>query len=257
MSFEYPPGSVKREAAETFGAEVDLAIRRRGVSVAFIAERIDVSRAVVREWRQGRFVPRPDTARRLGELLEWPALTELVLEARRGNCQTCGAEFINETSGPRRYCDNKNCRPVRLKSRRGVPVALRADAAERTVNSLVDGMLVYFQSVAKMCGTCEPEGVCRMASCPLRSVSPLPLRATHGGPQVVTPTLSLKIEAARVLHVEAAQRAAAVQWGKPGTREEQSRRVGEVLRRMSPEQKVEWRRKIKIAKTGARRRRVA
>jgi hypothetical protein len=118
-------------------------------------------------WRTGRMLPRHGTAVRLAEALSWPRLRILAEEARRKTCVVDGREFIDDSgSDNRRYCST-SCHEVADKGRKGRPTREVAAGAERRAARLV-------AAIEAMCRSCEPEGMCRTADCPLRPVSPLP-----------------------------------------------------------------------------------
>jgi transcriptional regulator with XRE-family HTH domain len=203
-------GSSRLVHARRFGAELDRAMKSRGVGARPVVAATGVTRTSIRGWRRGDNIPRTETAQRLADALAWPKLVAIAREARTAACERCGRSFVNEGGGPKRYC-NEGCRLVDEQLRRpsaGVALhaAVRAAAEARLANAperetlpaILDALGAYERSdarhrlrvdqqgrvledhrtaVAAMCAACEPEGRCRDGDCPLRSVSPLPLEA--------------------------------------------------------------------------------
>jgi hypothetical protein len=66
-----------------------------------------------------------------------------------------------------------------LKSKRAA-VATQANATLLMVRAEFDRLEGYVSAVENMCRECEPSGECQVPTCPLRSVSPLPLARSAG-----------------------------------------------------------------------------
>lgn len=160
--------SARYLAARRFGAELDRAMRTRGIGRRRLAATMGMrSASIIAHWRSGAGVPRLEKAVQLADALSWDKLVEIVQSARESACDTCGTPFLNEGCGPKRYCSAR-CRDVKAKIRSGTSTRQRADLAERRLHE-------YIAAVTEMCRSCEPEGLCRMRDCALRAVSPLPV----------------------------------------------------------------------------------
>lgn len=214
-------------------------------------------------YKRGRILPRLSTALEIAEALDWPRIGEIVRWARSSACHTCGRLFVMEGgSMNKRYC-NDRCRDAALKLRKHTGQAESADedperrlvARIKTELDRVHGRTAavsrtelkdaiaefgrtsphsrtrravaerdrHMLAVEAFCNGCEPEGVCRDAGCPLRPVSPLPLRAAR---PVAMPTKALG------------------RWGHPGAREVHA----EDVRRRHAED-PEWRERTRRATT--------
>jgi transcriptional regulator with XRE-family HTH domain len=166
MTYAIPASSPKAARAEVFGAELTRAMKARGIGTRTVADRAGSGRTAVMYWRTGRMLPRYETALRLADALSWPKLATLAADARRKTCVVDGREFVDDSgSDNRRYC-SEDCHIVADKARAGRPTRAVAVKAERRAERLAN-------AVAAMCRSCEPEGICRQPSCPLRAVSPL------------------------------------------------------------------------------------
>ena len=168
MSYLIPEHSTKRDRAIRFGRELTRAMRARDVGSRAVAEAVGSGRNSVRHWRDGRMLPRLDTARKLAEALDWPRLAALADELRRKACPIDGLTFVDDSGSDNRLYCSPACQRVAEKQRVGSTVDKRAAIAERR-------LLAHQRAVADYCAGCEPSGRCVTADCPLRPVSPLPL----------------------------------------------------------------------------------
>ncbi len=134
-----------------------------------IADAMGMSRSSVTNWRNGRVLPRLETARRLALALEAPGLESLAAELRRRACLVDGVEFVDDSGSDNRLYCSPSCQDVAQKGRVGVDRRARAAVAERRLSVLQRAVDAY-------CRGCEPSGRCTTPGCDLRPGSPLPLR---------------------------------------------------------------------------------
>jgi hypothetical protein len=176
-----PSTSVRAMAARRFGDELAIAMCHRKVGRRRLAQILGMgSDSTIAAWRAGDGLPRLATAVRVADCLAWPSLARIIREARTAECDVCARVFVNESGGPKRYCSVR-CRKVKAKSRSGATTRYRADVAERRLAE-------HRTAVETMCGACSPEGICDGPDCPLRGVSPLPLRIDRrDDPDTATP----------------------------------------------------------------------
>lgn len=154
----------------TFGAELKRAMTRRGGTIKAAAVACGITEANMHHYRRGRQWPSVDTAARMAEVLDAPALATLALSHRTRPCASCGTTFVDSGHGGpiRRFCsttcgDRDFNRRVRKPQRHRQAVVDHNDLA------------VIRAAVAAHCGTCTlGESICRDAECDLRGVSPLP-----------------------------------------------------------------------------------
>jgi transcriptional regulator with XRE-family HTH domain len=152
---------------DLFAVELRRALERRNVTQRSLAETVGVSCRQVWYWTSARSLPYVATATRIADALEAGQLVEIVRAARTAVCRNCGRKIVSETSNmSRRYCDEA-CRRLAVKKGRQGRVP---DARDRKIALLT-------AAVDRMCRACEPAGVCADGACPLRLVSPFPLRA--------------------------------------------------------------------------------
>lgn len=155
-----------------FAAELRRAMTRRGISQSALADRIGYSRSNLAHVLHRGALPTPETAERLADALDWPILAVKAVQERSGTCALCDAPFVRAPRSPaRRYCSDR-CKRAAAARR------VRDDTRVRvlTETRLTKKRLTeHQQAVDRMCRTCEPEGLCRDAECPLRPVSPLNL----------------------------------------------------------------------------------
>ena len=162
-------GSRKRDRAVRFGRALERAMKARNVGSHTIADAMGMSRSSVTNWRNGRVLPRLETARRLALALEAPGLESLAAELRRRACLVDGVEFVDDSGSDNRLYCSPGCQDVAQKKRVGVDRRTRAAMAERR-------LVVHERAVDAYCRGCEPSGRCVTPECALRPASPLPLR---------------------------------------------------------------------------------
>lgn len=270
MTQRLAPTSSRFAAAVMFGELLSRRMTELEVGQNVVRTAARVSRASVVEFRNGRNLPTLEVALRIAEALNEPRLADIVRRARTFACQRCGRAAINEKGFPKRYC-SAACRtlgaPGPAKRRldddrammilrgellrvgqarkqqigRALTLLDEARAPEGKALAVVAG---YQEATDAMCRSCEPEGLCRTAECPLRTVSPLPLVAND-------------------VDVAAARRPPG-RWGTPALRQAQSeamraqwagdderrRRVSEQQRARfaTPEQRAEHGRRVSEAR---------
>jgi hypothetical protein len=160
--------SPRRAGARRFGLELRRAMRERDQTARGISRAHAIGRTRLQNWLAGSSLPSVERAEQLADLLTWPLLVDLAREARLRDCDACGREFVVEHASPARYC-SLACRRFQAK-RAGARRDLSRAVLQRRVE-LLDG------AVARMCGECEPSGVCQTPTCPLQlaGVSPAPV----------------------------------------------------------------------------------
>lgn len=170
MTHRLLPGSDRYAAAIAFGQHMDEVMRRKGIGKVPLGLAAGVSKSAIGEYRHGRNLPTRQTAARLARALGSRKLLQIVEDARRGACATCGALVWQDFGRPTLYCSIA-CRNIggalqHAAQRRGT----RAD------RELLTGTLsAYREAVAAFCGECpdNDQGFCANAACPLFVVTPL------------------------------------------------------------------------------------
>jgi hypothetical protein len=171
VTHDIPVGSLKHDRAIRFGRELTRAMKARDVGARTVTDAIHCGRSTVRSWREGRILPRIETARHLAEALDWPRLADLGVELRTKRCPIDDRLFTDDSGSDNRiYCSDP-CKRVAAQSVIGVPTRQRAGIAERRLR-------VHRDAVAAYCAGCEPSGRCVTPECELRPVSPLQLYET-------------------------------------------------------------------------------
>lgn len=203
MTVRMASTSPRLSAAVKFGELLSRRMAELEVGQGVVKDAAKVSRASVVEFRNGRNLPTLEVALRIAEAVNEPRLAEIVRAARTTACKRCDRPVLNEAGFPKRYC-SAACRALgapevdhrREKAREAVQILrselLRNGPARKQqigrAQTLLDdfhapekealeAVSAYQDAVADMCGTCEPDGLCRTAECSLRGVSPLPLVA--------------------------------------------------------------------------------
>ena len=233
MTVPLSPGSPRKMFALCFGAELNRAMKARGVGVRSLSAQLGIAHSSIGAWRAGRNLPCLETAQRLASGLSAQRLLAIVLEARTGRCETCGRAFTNQGGVAKRYCDDRcRCQAEKVRHARG-PAPIRAVVAERRLRE-------HTAAVEAMCAACEPDGLCVTPGCALRPVSPLPLaRRRDDAPFVVPPPGPWGDHEAKLASVRAAN---ARRWSRDGERERHSE--GMRARFATPEQRTEHGRRV-------------
>jgi len=153
----------------TFAQLLRTAMTRRNATRADVYRAVGTTSSSVKHWLDGSAYPDHEFVIRAAEYLSWPSLVARSIADRSGTCEACGRP-TRGTRGPTppRFCGDRCIRRTRdrreFDRKRIQHVGLwkrRAEEAE--------------EAIARMCGACEPEGVCRDETCALRECSPIPL----------------------------------------------------------------------------------
>jgi DNA-binding XRE family transcriptional regulator len=276
VTFPLSADSPRRAAAHKFGVLLSKTMARRQVGGHTLAAASGAAHSAIGAWRAGDNLPKLATAIRIAESLSEPRLAEIVREARTGHCQGCGASFIHEGGKPRLYCRSdcrnqayRNNRPVAAATARdaaldvlrgellrigpirkqaiGKALTLLTDEEERSPGLVARRRLPQFQAaIEAMCRGCEPDGYCRLESCPLRVVSPLPLAIGFKETGIAVKPEGAWGPSRRAARTEKQREINAVTWSRPGAREAQTNRMKARHGSMTPEERAEWRRKIGV-----------
>jgi transcriptional regulator with XRE-family HTH domain len=141
------------------------AVEANGSSYGGVARALGVSKQNAREWATGTRLPRLETAAKLADALNEPALLAAVQVARTRVCRNCKARMVVNTSR-RLFCSEECNLLYRAKTGKAVP--------RKPLTVIEDRLDTYKAAVEAFCQSCEPGGVCRTVECELRPVSPLP-----------------------------------------------------------------------------------
>jgi hypothetical protein len=139
-----------------------------GTSNAALARTMGVGVGLVWKWRSGSSLPTPENVAAFCEALGDDNLRRTFEAARRKRCPVCRSRFMDFGRFlKKRYCGRRCANTAtnrRARDSRGKDGVL---AQSR--------LAIYVDVVERMCRSCEPEGLCHLASCELRGVSPLKL----------------------------------------------------------------------------------
>lgn len=218
MAYKMSPHSPRRAAAIKLGKRLARLLEERHVSRRGLALHLGTSRSLLQLWIRGDVLPSLENAARLSEALADDELLAIVKAARVGRCP-CGRDFLIDGGNRRRYC-SAACQRTEQKVRDGV--LPKRDTLARQLE-------VYRQAIDGYCRSCEPEGLCRTADCPLRDVSPLPLVRpvdvdvaepwVQGQPDPETKSAVMRSAWSRLSPAERRARVEAVRRGRWGARE--------------------------------------
>jgi len=189
--YTIPPDSPKAVKAAAFGRELIKACRARNVPLKELERVTGVGHTSLDNYRRGLNLPKVEVAVALAHTLDWPKLAEMIVAARTFACarKGCLRTFRNDTGAPHKYCtemcrriaENLRMASTRVRQAGQTGSKASANAAVRQLRSAIgiadERAQVVEGAIDAMCRGCEPEGVCRLADCPLRPFSPLPLEA--------------------------------------------------------------------------------
>ena len=152
-----------------FSAELRRACTRRQQSRPDLVRATGACSTLVKMWLDGTRYPDHPTVVALAEHLDWPTLVERSIADRTGTCEACGGpSFVTRGSVKARFCSPRCRRRISDRRRNGRVLVQDRKVLRYRLEEHEDAVRAY-------CRSCEPEGLCRTAECPLRSVSPLPL----------------------------------------------------------------------------------
>lgn len=171
MTYKLGPTSPRRADALAFGTQLRRAMTRMKIGRRRLEKLAGVGDTSIANYRAGLSLPHLETAHRLADALQDDQLITLIVKARTFTCPIDERTFVYDGEGPRTYC-SPSCQRVAEKKRAGRSTRARAYTAENRVTLLQ-------QAVDAMCRSCEPNGLCRTADCPLRAASPLPLAVSR------------------------------------------------------------------------------
>lgn len=252
MTYVIPPGTPKAAKAQAFGRELGLACRARGVTLNELARSIGIGHTALDHYRTGSVLPKTATARAMAAALTWPRLATLIEQARTFVCDRpgCSRTYRNEGGGPRRYCtptcvrlaQEQRLASTRLRQAGQTGDRRSSGAAIKRLRSAAriadERALMAEQAIAAMCRECEPDGLCRTEDCPLRSLSPLPLRVGDiGHPRTDSEVRSASWTPARRERFTAALER---RWASPSERVDQATRTRSWHASLAPEAREAW-----------------
>lgn len=169
MRYRREPGKGTDGALDRFGSLLQSTMVTRGESDGSLGAKVGMSGGAIAHYRYGHHKPLLSTLQHLADLLLEPMLVQVILPLYRRVCPACKRGFIDGGSGhkPRTFCSDACAKRAAKRRRRG-----KTKVSWALVRHERDELRM---AVAAMCRTCEPSGLCRLAECKLRSVSPFPL----------------------------------------------------------------------------------
>jgi transcriptional regulator with XRE-family HTH domain len=170
-----------------FGRALRDAMKASGYTGVALAKKTGYTRSGISRARLGYRLPNPNRLAELVEVLSAPHLVTLARKVRVRACDECGAAFETRGGTPMRFCGNA-CRRrwhrLKDRERRKDAIEFKGKSYARIIGELekrVDTLLAERAEdrgvFADFCHECEPDGLCRMASCVIQvsGRSPLPL----------------------------------------------------------------------------------
>lgn len=167
MATRMLPDSPRLPLAREFAELLRRTRKRRGASTRSLAAAVGLSRTQICDYERGCNLPQLERAIRLADALEEPRLLEIVRRSLSRPCKICGAEIVTSAGRPAIYC-GEPCRRLAQPMKRNV--------VERRLALYRDEVVAIRAAIGAFCNACPDgsDGVCRVAECELRSVSPLP-----------------------------------------------------------------------------------
>lgn len=260
MTYAIPPGSPKAVQAAAFGREMVRAMRARDIPMKEVAKAAGVGSTALDHYRVGATLPKTATALAIAEVLDWPKLARIIVEARTFVCARsgCGRSYRHEGGGPHKFCSPScahQAKVQRIASRRLRQAGQTGDgrhsaaaiARLRSAARIADERAIAAETaIGAWCDECEPGGLCRQADCPLRAFSPLPL-ATREGTGLTRTHAQIRVETVRKA-APAQSAAMMMRWADPAFRERQTALVSAAVARQTPEQRAARGRAIAASK---------
>lgn len=149
------------------------ALNRSGLTQQETERRAGLSKSYLSDVLNGHANMSHPVAITLSEVLMAPAMADLSTAIHTRTCDLAECDRTFVMSGHRGHGNNRRFCSVQCKEtgwKRSV-LDRKANAATVTRHRLQE----HLTAVAAYCAECSPEGICVMAACPLRSVSPFRL----------------------------------------------------------------------------------
>jgi transcriptional regulator with XRE-family HTH domain len=163
-----------------FGRLIREAKVKSGLTWNALADSIGTSNTHLKRLASGGCLASPEMAAHLADHFGNPVLVDIMARLRTRTCVRCGVTFRTQAHSQQRIycteaCQNRGQYQKRIGDREFVLRGTRSELHDTKAVAAAQSA-----AIAAFCASCEPEGHCRMASCELRDVSPLPLsrRAT-------------------------------------------------------------------------------
>ena len=170
MSHHITTGTEREQRARECGAKLKELRVRRKVSSRGLADATGISRTQILHYEQGRNIPSLTSAAKISDALRDTSFIEIVKASRMAGCRRCRRQFFVNQGRPPAFC-SETCRTSYRPGEREVE--------QRRVRVLSGELRLYRKAVDAMCSQCPDGeyGFCRLADCPLRSLSPLPFKS--------------------------------------------------------------------------------
>lgn len=167
MSHYIAAGTEREQRAKECGARLKQLRVKRSVSSRSLAAATGISRTQILHYEQGRNIPTLTSAMKISDALNDRSFVDMVKACRMASCRRCRREFFVNHARPPMFC-SEACRSSYRTGDRVVE--------QRRVRVLSGELRLYRKAVDAMCRQCPDgeSGCCRLADCPLRSISPLP-----------------------------------------------------------------------------------
>lgn len=154
---------------KVFNSLLKRALKRKGISVTMLAERMGIATGTAQHWFYGVHLPPAKYGAALADALDNSTLETWLDTLYTHHCVVCKSIFRSEGfSGPRKYCGD-DCR--RMAGKMGAKNIAPKANRER------DLLVIYKRSVAAFCHECARSPICPNAKCELRAASPLKTEA--------------------------------------------------------------------------------
>lgn len=158
-----------------FGRLIREAKVKSGLTWAALADSIGTSTTHLKRLAVGGCLASPEMAAHLAEHFGNPVLVDIMARLRTRTCVRCGVTFRTQAHSQQRIYCTEACQNRAQYDKR---IDGRDYTLKGTRSELHDSRALAAQqsaAIAAFCASCEPDGYCRMRSCELRDVSPLPL----------------------------------------------------------------------------------
>jgi hypothetical protein len=184
-----PRGSARRR--EIFREEFKKALEVRKMNLTKLAEEVDMAYDSLKKYKRGVHLPTMESAAKLADALKWPALSEAAKLQQTCEAEDCERTFWVNNRAKRRFCTRAcSTRTYRLN-------VLRPDGKKRVKSEYLrktHQLALHEEAVRLFCISCVgSDYICPDAECPLRPVSPMPLREKRKNAkaeEVISPRLN-------------------------------------------------------------------
>ena len=162
---------------------IERGVKANGLTYHGLARQSGMTRDTVRAIRTRRYIPTIESIATIADVLCDTKMMKHLIDLRTRDCEWCHKPFLTRTrmsqEWGQRFCNSNHQKShwVELKRpQRERTNGQKLEKLELEVSRLKDENEEMAATFARMCWSCEVDGICKTPDCALRTESPFPLR---------------------------------------------------------------------------------